>query len=343
MKAVQYLGQNTMDLVDVPMLPTRPGEVRLRPTVVGLCGTDTHIRRGEFPSWPPVILGHEIAGIVDEVGRDVQGLQEGDVVAVDPKVSCGVCRWCRRGLAHLCPSKEGFGSRRNGGLAEWMTIPATCAYRVAKAQDPTLVSLVEPLSCCVHALDRLRPNAGEPVLVIGGGLMGCLVLALGALQGFKMVVVEPVWERRELAQSLGAVATYDPADPAWREDALQDVGGEFPSVVEAVGQAEALRTALELVGLGGRICVLGVAASNDAFLMKERVLYDKELTIVGSNTNPFCFDRAIEILPDLGLHRITAAHFGLAEWAEAFEWQATSRVLKVRIFPQVTKINRGNG
>src|SRR5574341_1577729 len=103
MRAIRFHGRGDLRLDELAVPDPQPGEVRLRPLAAGLCGTDAHILHGEFPAACPVVLGHEVAGVVDALGADVKGLAEGDLVSVQPNTYCGVCRYCRTGREHLCP------------------------------------------------------------------------------------------------------------------------------------------------------------------------------------------------------------------------------------------------
>ena len=192
LRGVRFHGPGDVRLETVAAVDPGPGEVRVRPAAVGICGTDAKIVEGSFHALPGVVLGHEIAGYVEAVGAGVDTLREGDLVAVEPHLYCGRCRYCRRGLEHLCPSKRAFGVHLDGGMADAVTLPARIAYLVDPAIDPAIACLAEPLGCAVHGMDRLAPTSGLPVLVIGAGPAGLLLTALSDLAGLApIVVVDP--------------------------------------------------------------------------------------------------------------------------------------------------------
>ena len=128
MKAMRFHGVGDLRLDELAVPEPKPGEVRLRPLAVGLCGTDAHIFKGEFPAPIPTVLGHEIAGIIDAVGAGVKGLKEGDLATVQPNTYCGVCRYCRMGREHLCANLCAYGVHMNGGFAEAMAVAARVVY-----------------------------------------------------------------------------------------------------------------------------------------------------------------------------------------------------------------------
>ena len=118
MKGLRFHGCGDLRLEELPVPDPGPEEVRIRPLAVGVCGTDAHILHGEFPAPAPVVLGHEVSGLVEAVGAEVKGFREGDFVTVQPNTFCGVCRFCRTGREHLCPELRGYGVHANGGFAE---------------------------------------------------------------------------------------------------------------------------------------------------------------------------------------------------------------------------------
>ena len=198
MKALRFLGPGDLRLVEIPDPVPGPGEVRIRPAAVGICGTDVHILDGSFASRPPLTIGHEVAGFIDAVGPGVRHAREGDLVTVEPHRYCGVCRYCRLGKEHLCLDKEAFGVHLNGGMAELQVIPERIAYKVPDGTDPRVAALAEPVSCCVHGMDRLSPTSGTSIAIFGAGPAGLMLVALARLAGLSpIVVVEPDAKRRE--------------------------------------------------------------------------------------------------------------------------------------------------
>ena len=195
----------------VPVPEPGPGEVLVRVEAAGICGTDRHLFKGEFPSSPPVTLGHEFAGIVVGAGAGVE-LAEGALVTCDPNDWCGTCEPCRRGRVNLCPNNVATGIQRDGGFAEYAVFPARKAVLLPAGLDPRHGAFCEPLACTLHGVDIGAPRAGERVLVIGGGVIGLLALQLAGLAGAETMLLTRNPDKRALAVRLGAAATA--GDPA---------------------------------------------------------------------------------------------------------------------------------
>lgn len=313
------------------------GEVRLRPQAVGICGTDTHILRGEFPAARRIVLGHEISGVVEALGHGVKGVREGDLVTVEPHAYCTTCRYCRAGQEHLCLEKKAFGVHLNGGLEESVVVPARTVYRLPQGFDARLGCLAEPAACCIHGMDRLAPKSGSPLLVIGAGPAGLILTRLARLAGAAPVVVsEPDPVRRLAALAFGADVVVDPNAKEFREQ-LNDLtsGLGFDSIVEAVGAPSTLEMAVDLAARGGKILVFGVAPMGVAASIRPFDIFVRELTLIGSVINPYTHERAVALLPRLGLEQMSIAQFSLERFEEAFAAQASgTRGTKIQILPQ---------
>lgn len=337
MKGVVFHSPGELHLEDLPLPSPAAGEVRLRPQVVGICGTDTHILRGEFPATPGIVLGHEIAGVVEALGPGVQSVREGDVVTVEPHVYCTGCRYCRRGQEHLCLNKQAFGVHLNGGLAEALVVPARTVYKLPPGFDARLGSLVEPTACCVHGMDRLSPKSGQPLLVIGAGPAGLILTRLAALAGASPIVVsEPDAARRATALSFGADFALDPKSPTFREQ-LADItnGAGFDSIIEAAGTPATLEFAVEVAARGAKILVFGVAPMGAVARIPQFDIFVREITIIGSVINPYTHERAVHLLPRLGLDVMPITQFSIDDFQNAFAAQAGGAAgVKVQILPQ---------
>lgn len=325
-----------MRLEDLPLPEVGPNEVRILPEAVGLDGTDLHIMEGEFPSARPVVLGHEVAGVVDGIGSEVRNVGEGDLITVEPHRYCGECRYCRLGREHLCLRKQAFGVHLNGGLAEAMVVPARIAYRLPQGVNAHIGCLAEPVACCVHAIDRLAPVSGLAALIFGAGPAGCILIRLAKLQGLSPIVaVEPRVRRREMAALFGADETMNPSEEGWEEKALELAGGHgFDFAVDAVGSPQVVESAISLVARGGRILVFGVAKPEAVASIKPNEIFTKELSIVGTAINPYTHHRAVELLPNLGLERLDIGQYPLAATEEALAALSSGEVGKAEITPQ---------
>jgi 2-desacetyl-2-hydroxyethyl bacteriochlorophyllide A dehydrogenase len=335
-QGVRFHGPNDIRLGSVDLDAPQPTEVRVRPVAVGICGTDAKIVEGTFAAERGVVIGHEIAGYVDAVGSAVASVREGDLVAIEPHLYCGTCRYCQRGLEHLCIAKRAFGVHLDGGMAGALTVPARLAYPVDPSIDPVIACLAEPLGCAIHGMDRLEPASGLPVLVVGAGPAGLMLTSLARLAGLTpIVVIEPDAMRRSVATAMGADVTIDPAAEGWREMAREVTGGDgFDYLIEASGRPEGTADALELTARAARVLIYGVARPGETTIVEPQQIYAKELTILGTALNPFSHGRAVRLLQDARLDLLRPTTYPLAAFADAFHAQHHRSHLKVVLNPQ---------
>jgi len=336
MRAVRFHGPENLSLDVLPVPDPQPGEMRIRPLAVGICGTDAHIFHGEFPANTPTVLGHEIAGTVDAVGVGVKGFREGDFVTVQPNTYCGSCRYCRLGREHLCPNLRAYGVHMDGGFAQAMGVMAKAVYHVPNALDARVACLAEPLACCIHGMDLLAMRSGTSVLVIGAGLIGLMLTRLARLSGAGLIVAsEPNALRRANALAFGADRAFDPNEPATRQ-ALDNAadGLGFDAVIDAVGAPTTFEQALSLAARGGTVLAFGVAPIEATAKVRPYDIYQRELKVVGSFINPYTHERAVSLLPQMSLEKLRIAAFPLEKFQEAFEAQGAGTAAKVEILPQ---------
>lgn len=296
MKALRIGGPGDVTAVDVPDPEPDSGEVLVRVERAALCATDRKmVQRGVDR---PLIPGHEAAG----------RLPDGTLVGLHPDVGCGHCHHCRQGHETRCPEKRSLGVRRDGALAEWVAVRADHTVRV-DGLDPAAVPILEPLACCVHAIEKLDTRPGMSALVVGGGVMG--ILNAWALQasGCTVVLVEPDNNRRELALGLGVEAAVAPHVPP--AEAL----GAVPQVaVVTVPDAGALETALEQVDIGGAVHAFASVPGGAA--VDANLVHGRHVRLVGTTGSDIDdYERARQLASSgrVPLHRLPVAHVSLAE------------------------------
>jgi threonine dehydrogenase-like Zn-dependent dehydrogenase len=286
-----------VEVRDVPEPSPGPGEVLVRVSCCGICGTDLHIVDGEFPPTPyPITPGHEFSGQVVALGseplsggRDGPVFEEGSLVAVDPSLFCGHCRPCRSGRGNLCENWGAIGDTVDGAFAELVAVPAANVYRLPEGFDGQTGAMVEPLACAVHGLDRLGPVVGRRVVLFGAGTMGLLLLQLLVRAGAAGIsVVDPAHGRLAVASQLGAATTGPTADDL--------DGARFEVAVDATGAPSAIEAALGLLERGGRLLVFGVAPAEAAVRVSPFRVYNDELTVIGSMAVLYSFGQAVDML-----------------------------------------------
>ncbi|MBV6760202.1 alcohol dehydrogenase catalytic domain-containing protein [Rhodococcus opacus] len=268
-----------------------PADVIVQLDSCGICGTDLHIIDGDYPAArTPIVPGHEIAGTVVARGRDVDHLDEGTFVVVDPVVECGHCPPCRAGKTNLCANWQGYGVTLPGGFADYIRVRAVDAAPVPASIPRKWATLIEPVSCVLHALDRIGTiHPGDTALVIGAGPTGLILSQLLAASGARVDVVDRNPERHSRAAHFGAHRT------AADHTALDQPGG-WDLVVEATGSVGGFEAGLAAVRQSGRFHVFGVSSPEATAKVSPYAIFAKELTITGSQSLQNTFGRAVHTL-----------------------------------------------
>ncbi len=312
MRAVSLVGEGRLEVVDVPAPEAGAGELVLRVSACGICGSDlTSYRRGLFPGVP----GHEVAGIVEAVGPGVDGWRAGDAAVLQPGGGCGACDQCAAGESHRCiESLTGRGSTRPGGFAELMVARAERLHPLPEGLPPEVACLTEPLSVAFHGIRRVGLLPHEDALVLGLGSIGLLaVAALRWRAEGRVYGVDPVELRRQLALGLGTAAVFARAG-----DARAELDGA-PLVLECSGRPEAIQQAIDLARPGGRVALIGIAVAEVTVIPVFWIT--REITVTGSiNSQDEDFEEALRLLaarPEVA--GIVTRRIGLEEVPAVFE------------------------
>ncbi|MGA2623326.1 MAG: zinc-dependent alcohol dehydrogenase family protein [Bacteroidota bacterium] len=336
MKVALFEKTGVLSITSKPLRTLRPGEVLVRVSACGVCGTDVHIFEGASRSTPPVVLGHEYAGVVEDVVEDVVGMSLGQRVAIDPNISCGACFYCRRGLVHLCSNLRALGVDIDGGMAEYCIVPVKQLYEIPGTFSPEASAFIEPLSCAIHGIDKANVTVGDTVVILGGGTIGLIMLQLARAAGATtVIVVEPSERKRHIANRLGADEIVNPSeqDPIAAVFDLTQVGADV--VIECVGRPETMRLAIELARRGGTVEFFGVCPVGQTIPLEPNQVYFKELTIVGSYVNPNTFSRAIAVLQSghVRIDEFQVDKFPLEGVHDALAFQRDGKTIKSIIEP----------
>ena len=304
----------------------RAGHVIVRPESVGICGSDFHLFSGDVGAlsgardFYPRVQGHEVSALVEDAG-DSTNIANGDRVAIWPLLPCGRCYPCRAGRPNVCIRFRLVGVHLDGGLAERLEVPAELVFGVGDL-DPDSASFVEPASVAVHALARARLQPGEQAVVFGAGPIGLATLVAAVSQGARVLTVDPVASRRDLAKRLGAEAVTWAPEPELKDQARDWTGGEGPPlVVETSGEADVLPQAVEMVSAAGRVVVVGM--SSGAVPVRPGAFPEKEIEVIGSScATAGDFRDAIKLVAAnrAAIAELFSHHFPLARAAEAFEF-----------------------
>lgn len=265
MKALLLSEYKKLELTDMPTPAIGPEEVLIRVKACGICGSDVHGFDGSTGRRiPPLVMGHEASGVIEAVGPAVRGLSEGDRVAFDSMVSCGKCRFCRRGNINLCDNRQVLGVscgdyRRHGAFAEYVSVPQQIIYKLPDSLSYEHAAMIEPVSVAVHAVSITPVRLGDTAIVVGAGMIGLLTLQAARLAGCARIISVDLEDHKlEVAKKVGADATVNPktADPV--KFILEETGGRGADVVfEAVGATEPIRTSIAAVRKGGTVTLIG--------------------------------------------------------------------------------------
>ena len=302
----------------------------------GVCGTDIHIYEGTADSRPPVILGHEYAGLVEGVGNNVANFKSGDRVVIDPNIVCGHCHYCQLGLPHFCESLAALGVHTDGGFAKYSVVPESQLYNLPSNIPFDWGCFIEPISCAIHGIDLAGIKAGDNVVIIGTGAIGLIMIQLVRLHGAdKLIIAEPTKERRDIARRLNSDIVVDPIKENLKDVVYSNTYDGADVVIECAGTPKTIRATFDLVKRGGTIIFFGVCDRDSTITIRPQEIYLKELTIIGSYINPNTFSRAIDLL---SLNKIDLTHFSikkhsLDELFKAFKYHKEQRYLKNVIVP----------
>ncbi|HYO98122.1 MAG TPA: zinc-binding alcohol dehydrogenase family protein [Polyangiaceae bacterium] len=282
MKAVAILAPGSAKVVQINEPTPGPDEVLVRVRRIGLCGSDltTFLGKNPMVSYPRV-LGHEVAGTIEQLGGDVpDSWQRGMNVTFTPYTACGQCRSCRVGRRNACRDNKTMGVQRDGALAELTTVPYQKLYP-APGLSLEELALVEPFSVGFHAASRARVTAEDTVLVMGCGGVGLGAVAGAASRGARVIALDTQDAKLSLARTVGARQVINATTTDAKQALLDMTGGDGPEVViEAVGAAATYRQAVEWVSFCGRVVYIGYGKEPVAY--ETRLFVMKELDIMGS-------------------------------------------------------------
>lgn len=279
-----------------------PGELLVRVEAAGICGSDRHMFRGEYPTALPVTLGHEFCGIVEALGAGAGRIPVGTRITADPNISCGHCPSCRMGRPNLCHNLVAIGVFRDGGFAEHVVVPESQAFELPADVDPIRGAFSEPLACCLHGLDVARIQPGMSVAVLGGGVIGMLMVQLVKLAGATTIVLSTRQRpRRDLAMKTGATHAIDPSagDPVV---AIAGPTGIAPNgvdvVLECAGVPETFQQSIAVARRGGTVVIFGVMPKGRMVAVEPFDLLFRELRVEGAYLNPLTHARAAKMVAD---------------------------------------------
>ena len=343
MKALVLTEYNRLQYLDVPEPHVGPEDVLVEVKACGICGSDVHGLDGSTGRRvPPLIMGHEAAGVIVQVGDGVSGWQVGERVTFDSMISCGRCHFCRRGEINLCDHRRVLGVscaefRQDGAFARYVAVPQHIVYKLPEALSFERAALVEPVSVALHGVGRLPIRLGDTAVVVGTGMIGLLaVQALRAAGCGRIIVVDVDQRRLDLACRLGADEAISTKQSDAAAEILRRTGGRGADVaLEAVGIAATVATAVRAVRKGGSVALVGNLAPQVELPLQAVVT--REITLYGSCASAGEYPACLEMIARraIDVDSLTSAVAPLAEGAEWFRRlrQGDEGLLKVILRP----------
>jgi D-arabinitol dehydrogenase (NADP+) len=335
-KAAYYEARHEVAVRDAPEPEPGPKDILIRVRACGICGTDQHIYDGDFGGPLPMIGGHELAGDVVAVGPEIlEDIRVGQRVAVNPNLFCGSCFYCRRGQVNHCLRWSAIGVTRDGGFADYVVAPEANVYPVGDL-DYELAAFIEPISCVVYGLKRLRIPVGANALIYGAGPIGLLMLQLVAHGGASdVVVVDLKEEKLDVARSLGAhdvILGGADADDALR--ATSPLG--FDVVIDCTGVPSVVEHMFAHVRNEGKLLFFGVNPTDARIAVSPYDVYRRDLEIVGSFALRYTFHDAFALLRSgaVDVRSLLSDRLPIDLFPEALELAGSGDAFKVQIQPE---------
>ena len=302
MNALVLSDYKQLKIEDLPVPVCRPRDVLIQVAACGICGSDVHGYDGSTGRRiPPVVMGHEAAGIVAAVGAEVSAVAPGDRVTFDSTVYCARCEFCLRGEANLCENRQVVGVscgeyRRAGAFAEYITVPEYIIYQLPPSLSFADAAMLEAVSVALHAVKLSQIEGGETALVIGAGMIGLLVLQAARVAGCSRVFVADVDATRlEMAAALGAAETLHASGVDLTREVLRLTNGRGVDVVlEAVGHTETVATAIDCVRKGGAVTLIGNLVPQVSVPLQKIVT--RQIRLQGSCASAGEYPEAIELV-----------------------------------------------
>jgi len=300
MKALLLTEYMHLELTDLAEPSIGPQDVLIRVRSCGICGSDVHGLDGSTGRRiPPLVMGHEAAGTITEVGREVDDWKIGDRVTFDSTISCGDCEFCRRGEINLCDRRQVLGVscgdyRRHGAFAEYVAVPARILYRLPETLSFDHAAMIEAVSVAVHAVSLTPVTSGDTAVVVGCGMIGQLTIQAAKVAGFGTVIgVDVDDDRLSVARAAGADATLNSRTSDVPSEVRARTGGRgADAVLEAVGSTIPIQTAIASVRKGGTVTLIGNVSPTIELPLQQVV--SRQIRLQGSCASageyPTCID-----------------------------------------------------
>lgn len=347
MKAVVYHGPDDIRVEAVPKPAPGNRELVIDVQSASICGTDLRIFHGKhrmYPQGTHRIPGHEVVGIISEIGQEVEGYTLGQKVFIAPNMGCGHCQQCIKGNNNLCSDFTAIGITINGGFAEQMLVPETALLHgniipISDSMDNATAVLLEPFACVLRGQNAVNIRPGDVVLIMGAGPIGLMHSRLAKAQGAGLVIVsEPNHYRADQARNAGADITFNPLEQDLKAEIQQLTNNQMADVIITAAPAHiAQESALEIAGIGGRINFFGGLPKDKPLIsFNSNLVHYKELQITGTTacSTADCW-QAFHLVNQglVDLSNLISHRFALDEAQNAFRQAEGQNALKIAIEP----------
>lgn len=345
MKAALMLEPGKMSIINREIPKIKDNEVLVKIEHVGLCGSDLHYyehgRIGDFVVENPIVLGHEAAGKIVKVGKNVGSLNEGDLVALEPGITCGKCEFCKSGKYNLCPDVEFLATPPyDGAFVEYIAYPEDMCFKLPEGMDTIEGALIEPLAVGFHAANQADVRIGESAVVLGAGCIGLVTLMSLIARGIKDVyLVDLIDLRLKKAAEIGAKKVLNAKEVDVVEEIMKLTNNQgVDIVIETAGSRVTTQQTVDLVKRGGRIVLVGMAA-NPVIDYDFGKLQAKEALINTVFRYRNIYPSAIKAVGDkiIDLKQIVTDTFGLSEIKKAFDYNIENKSETVKVVIDMNK------
>jgi L-iditol 2-dehydrogenase len=332
-----------VDEIEVPSI--NDDEMLVKVKACAICGTDTRIYLGTKTTGIhyPSVIGHEISGIVESCGSRVKGFQKGDSVSICPVIPCGICYACQRGMDNICMNRSAIGYEYDGGFQEFMKIPKVAIHQgnVFKAPPDMpfdVSSLIEPLACCYNGNRRSEIKMGDTVVIIGAGPIGLMHLQLARLAGAsKIIMSEPIDERRVLAMEMGADICVNPRTENLEKVVMNEtlsLGAD--ATLMAIGVTDLVNEAFKITRKQGTVNLFAGFGGKGESTIEANIVHYNELNVTGTaSAAPWHFNEAMKLVASgkINLEKLISHRFPLEEIDIALQTVMDGKGVKVIVVP----------
>lgn len=343
MKAMMLSEYKKLDVIEMPRPEVGPKDILIAVQACGICGSDIHGYDGSTGRRiPPLVMGHEASGIVEEIGSQVTQYAVGDRLTFDSTVSCGDCFYCRRGEINLCDNRKVLGVscgeyRQHGAFAQFVLVPENICYRLPESFPFEHAAMIEAVSIAVHATNRTPLSLGDSAVVVGSGMIGLLVVQALKVAGCSTIIAVDLDEDKlKLAKELGATHSLkgDAIDVTAEVQKLT-YGRGASVAIEVVGASATINTAIDSVRKGGHVTLVGNLSPNVEIPLQKVV--SRELTLYGSCASRGEYPECIDLMNsgDIQVEPLISLKAPLADGPELFEklYGGKSGLMKVILQP----------